>query len=268
VFRKGPGANVFGRAGTLARPEKSTRPERKDWVQRLGAASGVVSTLAAAVIAGTGVYFTKEYNERQASQQELAKERDYRIAQVELIQKLMPHLNGGEREKKVALIALHLLKDSELAVALAELDDSSGSREALKAIKEHGSDAVSKLASDALDRLKAIRDNVSEHLELVNAAVANKDPSTSESAFAALKMAVQEFKTVSAESETENRGEGVYKYLAAVGLPQTAGGPGLPWNAAFVSWCFSAVPGGSPFSPSPGVIRIKQQFADRDGFTK
>jgi hypothetical protein len=244
----------------LTRLNSSEERTGKDRWDKLASVSTFLSTV---FIAGLGGYFTHVYNDRQAERDTIAKEQGFRIAQAELVQKLMPHLNGTEREKKLSLIAIHLLENSQLAIKLAEFDGTTGSREALEAIKARGNEAQRTLAGEALDRLMSVKANVDSNTSLVDSALRNLDEKTGSAARAALTAAVQEFKAVTAE-EAPNRGAAIDKYLSAVGLAPSGAAEGVPWNAAFVSWCFSRAPGGAPFKPSASVAAIRKEFAERN----
>jgi hypothetical protein len=50
----------------------------------------------------------------------------------------MPQLTGSESEKRIAIIAISSLGNTELATKIAALDRSEGSKKALEAIARNG----------------------------------------------------------------------------------------------------------------------------------
>jgi hypothetical protein len=206
--------------------------------------SSVSTFLSSVIIALVGLVFTHSYNERQALRDQVVKEQQLRLAQVELVQKFTPQLTGSATDKKLAIIAIASLGNTELATNLAALDRSEGSREALEAIATAGkTEAERNLAAEALQ-------NFIEYAPMIS-----QIRGGSQSGRKALDAAIQELKAGSYEEGGDNRGPRIGEYLAVVGLRE-----GLPWSAAFVSWCFSQIPEGAPFKPSGGFQAILEQF--------
>jgi hypothetical protein len=102
-----------------------TSKNNKDRWDKFAALSTFLSTF---VIALVGLFFTHIYNERQADRDHAVKQRENRIREVELVQKFMPQLTGTESEKRIAIIAISSLGNTELATKIAALDRSEGSK--------------------------------------------------------------------------------------------------------------------------------------------
>jgi len=83
---------------------------------------------------------------------------------------------------------------------------------------------------------------------------------------AALSAAISELKAGAGEVGGNNQGPWVCKYLAPAGL-----GPGNPWCASFVSWCFLQAVGGEkekmPFSYSASARDLLKKF-QKKGWAK
>lgn len=75
---------------------------------------------------------------------------------------------------------------------------------------------------------------------------------------AALDKAIQELRSGVWEEGNVNQGPLIQKYLSTVGLPQ-----GMPWSAAFVSWCYAQVQNPPPFKPSGAWVSIREEFKSK-----
>jgi hypothetical protein len=228
----------------LAETLKSKEEKKKDFWDKFSAASTFISGVIVALV---GLYFTHNYNEQQAARDEILRTQQIRLAEVELVHKFIPQLNGNERDKKLALIAISSLGNTELATKLAVLDQSEGSKAALESILESGNAEEKSLAQRALENFKQFE----PHL-------INIQQGGSKIGRAALNKAVQELRSGVWEQGGSNQGTHIKKYLSAVGLQQ-----GLPWSAAFLSWCFSQVQDPPPFKLSGSWAPIKEELRSK-----
>jgi hypothetical protein len=217
--------------------------KRKDFWDKFSAASTFISGVIVALV---GLYFTNSYNAQQAARDEMLKAQQLRLAEVELVHKFIPQLNGNERDKKLAIIAISSLGNTELATKLAVLDQSRGSKAALESLAESGSAEEKTLAQRALENFKQFEPHL---LDIQGGSRIGR---------AALEKAVQELKSGVWEQGGMNQGPHIRKYLSAAGLSE-----GLPWSAAFVSWCFSQVQHPPPFEPSGSWMHIKEEFRSK-----
>lgn len=55
-----------------------------------------------------GALFTRVYNEKQDARNAALKEQEIRIAQIQTVEKFIPHLTGTEDQKKIAILAVFL----------------------------------------------------------------------------------------------------------------------------------------------------------------
>lgn len=212
---------------------------KKDFWDKFSAASTFISGVIVALV---GLIFTWSYNSQQAARDEILKTQQIRLAQVELIYKFIPQLNGSERDKKLAIIAISALGNSELATKLAVLDQSEGTKAALESLATSGSQEEKALAQRALANFKKFE----SHLSNIQGG--------SKTGRAALELAIQELKSGVWEEAGENKGPRIQKYLTPLGFSE-----GAPWSAAFVSWCFAqAKP--LPFTPSGSWKAIEDEF--------
>lgn len=124
-----PGSVVEGL--NLGKPKKDT------W-EIISSLGGVFTFVSSLTIAGIGVYFTHSYNTAQidmASQQAKrdAQSKDYqnRIAEMQTVEKLIPHLIKNDSSKKAALIAIGELASPRVGRALAVAYADEGGIEAL-----------------------------------------------------------------------------------------------------------------------------------------
>lgn len=226
---------------------KSPPPvEQKDFWDKFQSMS---TFLSGVIIALVGLIFTSLYNERQAQRDQAVKEQQIRLAQVELMQKFLPQLTGPEQDKRLALVAISALGNTELATSLAGLDRSEGSRQALESIAVGGkTEAERQTAKKTLENFKQFGHILSGAVTSPGASAAGK---------AALAAAEAEIKSGAFE-RGPNQGSPVEKYLTVANVH-----PGQPWSAAFVSWCFLQAPRGSPFTPSGSWQQLYREFGEK-----
>lgn len=131
----------------------SERGRSRDWWEKLGALSGVLTITSSLAIAGVGWYFTKSYNDRQVNAQESQNKQQNRLVEMQTIERMIPHLIKDEQSKRAALIAINQLASPTLAIQIGEAFGGTGAVEALGSIASRGgasaSEAVSGLAGIA-----------------------------------------------------------------------------------------------------------------------
>jgi hypothetical protein len=138
------------------------REKSKDLWDKLGSLSGMFTLLSSLLIAGVGWYFTNAYNDRQlqltkaqALRDQESKDYQNRLAELQAVEKLLPHLEKDESSKRAALIALSILATPKLAARFAEVYGGQGSIDALTQIAKANSGSPNSPAVSALTSLAA-----------------------------------------------------------------------------------------------------------------
>src|SRR5262249_51821242 len=127
--------------------KKVEKPTKDSW-DKLAALSGLVSGVVVALI---GFYATNVYNRRQRAVEEHRKDQEVLIAQVQTVEKFIPHLaSQNEQTKGAALVAIAALGNEELAVKLASAFRGPGATRALTAIASSAAPEAAKSAAQAL----------------------------------------------------------------------------------------------------------------------
>ena len=114
---------------------KSQRGKSKDNWDRFTSVSNFISSV---VLGAVGLWFTHSYNERQAQivehqgkQDQMEKEHQGRILEMQAVEKFMPYLTADdERKKEVALLVITTLGNPEFATQFAKLNPSKGTQAA------------------------------------------------------------------------------------------------------------------------------------------
>ena len=126
-------------------------PHAKDFWDKFGV---ITPLLSGALVALIGFYATNVYNRRQREAEVNRKDSELLVAQVQTVEKFLPHLSAGNEEsKKAALIAIAALGNAQLAVKLARVFGGSGSTGALTNIAQTESPEIAEAASSALAHL-------------------------------------------------------------------------------------------------------------------
>jgi len=111
--------------------KKVDKPPKDVW-DKVTAVSGLASGLAVALF---GFYATNVYNRRQRQSEENRKDRELLIAQIQTVEKFIPHLSSkDETVKSGALVAISALGNEELAIKLAKAFGGPGATSALTSI--------------------------------------------------------------------------------------------------------------------------------------
>jgi len=102
------------------------RTEGKDWWDKFGTLSTLLSTILIALVGGI---FTHRFEERQAEEQK-------KVQETQAVAQLMPYLTGTDQQQKRAFVAIKVLGNTKLMVDLAASDPRApGAREALRDVE-------------------------------------------------------------------------------------------------------------------------------------
>jgi S1-C subfamily serine protease len=130
------GADPLGLLTTLASKAKA-----KDSWEKLASLSGIFTFLSSLLIATVGWYFTNAYNDRQlewnknqSAREQENKEYQNRLAEMQTVERMIPHLANNEASKRAALVAISILASPKLATRFAEVYGGQGSVDALSQI--------------------------------------------------------------------------------------------------------------------------------------
>lgn len=115
-------------------------PFRRDFWDKLGAISPILSGL---LIASGAFMCTYSYNQQQVKLQE-----------AQTIEKFIPHLMGNETSKRMAILCLKSLVNTDLAAKYAAMFPSEGTLSALKQIAKTGDSQDQKIVYLALEKTK------------------------------------------------------------------------------------------------------------------
>lgn len=149
------GADPIGLSEAL----KSNTKSRDVW-EKISTLSGVFTFTSSLVIATIGWYFTSGYNSRQlelstlqAKRDQESKEYQNRLAEMQTVEKMIPHLVKDETSKRAALIAISALATPKLAAQIAAAYGGQGSIDALAQIAKTNAGKPSAPAVAALTSL-------------------------------------------------------------------------------------------------------------------
>ena len=116
---------------------KTNQKQRDSW-EKLSSLAGVFTFVSSLVVASIGWYFTSSYNGRQlelnsiqAARDQQNKDYQNRLAEMQTVEKMIPHLTKDEASKRAALIAIGALATPKLAAQMAEAYGGQGSIDAL-----------------------------------------------------------------------------------------------------------------------------------------
>ena len=127
--------------------KKIEKPPKDVW-DKLAAVSGLASGVVVAII---GFYATNVYNRRQKAAEEHRKDQELVIAQIQTVEKFIPHLSSADEPTKgAALVAIAALGNEDLAVKLATAFKGSGATRALTTIASSAAPETAKNAERAL----------------------------------------------------------------------------------------------------------------------
>jgi hypothetical protein len=136
------------------RGKLNNRP--KDIWDKLTALSGIISGVVVALI---GFYATNVYSRRQKASDDSRKDHELLVAQIQTVEKFLPHLSSQNAQVKgAALVAIAAMGNAKLAVELAKKFGGTGATSALTAIASspagQGSAVAKQALQDALQYLK------------------------------------------------------------------------------------------------------------------
>ncbi len=143
------------------------KPSRDNW-DRLSSLSGVFTFISSLLIAIVGWYFTNSYNERQlkweqtqARQEQATKVHQNKLAEMQTVEKMIPHLTKNESSKQVALIAISALASPEIAAQIAAAYGGQGSINALAQLAVADTEKAAAPAISALTHIASREPNSS-----------------------------------------------------------------------------------------------------------
>jgi hypothetical protein len=121
--------------------------KRKDFWDKFATLSTFLSSV---LIASIGLIFTSVYNARQNQRNDDLKKQEIHLAEIQTLEKFMPHLTGDEKSKEIAILAMSSLGNTELAARLATLYPTKGTVSALTTIAQSGDEGNRTVADAAL----------------------------------------------------------------------------------------------------------------------
>lgn len=142
-----PSGSVQDAMSALEKRIEKLETPQKDFWDKLSALSTLLSGI---VVSAIGFYATNVYNRRQKAAEEERKNQEVRVAQVQTIERFIPHL-AKEDTKAAALVAISAMGNEVLAVKLAEAFPGTGSTTALARIAGGKSAAAASDANRILD---------------------------------------------------------------------------------------------------------------------
>lgn len=129
----------------LAQLAKSENKQKRDFWDKLAAISPIMSGMA---IALSALLCTYQYNQQQIKLQE-----------AQTVERFIPHLMGNDTSKRMAILAMKTLVNTDLAAKYAAMFPSAGTISALKTIARNGDrqdkEIVSKVLNKTADQLSA-----------------------------------------------------------------------------------------------------------------
>lgn len=120
------------------RLDQQPPPQNHDFWDKLSAISPIMSGIA---IATSALLCTYQYNQQQIKLQE-----------AQTIEKFIPHLMGNDTSKRMAILAMKTLVNTDLAAKYAAMFPSEGTLSALKTIAKTGTSEDKKIVSKALGK--------------------------------------------------------------------------------------------------------------------
>lgn len=127
---------------------KSENKQKRDFWDKLAAISPIMSGMA---IALSALLCTYQYNQQQIKLQE-----------AQTVERFIPHLMGNDTSKRMAILAMKTLVNTDLAAKYAAMFPSAGTISALKTIARNGDkqdkEIVSKVLHKTADQLSADKD--------------------------------------------------------------------------------------------------------------
>lgn len=117
----------------------STNAPKRDFWEKLAAISPIISGVA---IALSALLCTYQYNQQQIKLQE-----------AQTVEKFIPHLMGNDTSKRMAILAMKTLVNTDLAAKYAAMFPSEGTLSALKTIAKNGTSQDKKIVSKTYDQI-------------------------------------------------------------------------------------------------------------------
>lgn len=120
---------------------KSETTQKRDFWEKLSAISPIIS---GAAIALSALLCTYQYNQEQIKLQE-----------AQTIERFIPHLMGNDTSKRMAILAMKTLVNTDLAAKYAAMFPSEGTMSALKTIEKTGDSRDKKIVSKTYQEIEA-----------------------------------------------------------------------------------------------------------------
>ena len=205
--------------------KKIVEKEKKDVWDKLAKLSTFFSSV---VIGAAGLWFTHIYETQNTLQRRALQREQLRLSEVTIMEKFIPHLKSDSESQRLSLLMIRTLGHPKLASELGALYNTPGTTEALK--------TFARIADE-----KGTIDVVAAKSLIQSLLIAPQFSDSRLPGIKALKVAQQELKSGAREIGGQNSGPWVRKYMKG------NDGPNWPWQAGFVSWCFSQPSTNSPF---------------------
>jgi len=116
----------------------SNRPQKRDHWEKIAAISPILSGL---FIALSALLCTYQYNQQQIKLQE-----------AQTVERFIPHLMGNDTSKRMAILAMKTLVNTDLAAKYAAMFPSAGTISALKTIAKTGDSQDKKIVQQVLGK--------------------------------------------------------------------------------------------------------------------
>jgi hypothetical protein len=104
-----------------------SRSKERDVWEKLSSVAPVATIASGLIVAAVGGWFTQSYNKAQAANFAQQQRQDEHLKEIEIVEKMIPHLSESERSKEAALVAISVLTDKTLSTKLAEVYKGDGS---------------------------------------------------------------------------------------------------------------------------------------------
>jgi hypothetical protein len=133
----------------------NSKLKEKDIWERLASVAPVATIISGLIVAAVGGWFTRSYNEAQVKNLAEQQKQDEHLKEIEIVEKMIPHLAESEQSKKAALVAISVLTDKTLSTKLAEVYQGNGSVDFLQELiaSSSSTEAEKKAAIKAIQQV-------------------------------------------------------------------------------------------------------------------
>ncbi|MDZ4834637.1 MAG: hypothetical protein SGJ27_12735 [Candidatus Melainabacteria bacterium] len=153
--------------------DSNSQSRRRDFWDKLTAISPILSGVA---IALSALLCTYQYNQQQIKLQE-----------AQTVEKFIPHLMGNDTSKRMAILAMKTLVNTDLAAKYAAMFPSEGTLSALKTIAKNGDNQDRRIISKTYEQIEAntkgdsLKNDIDSKIDITfaeNAPPSNSDQSS------------------------------------------------------------------------------------------